>query len=212
MAKQKGWMGFFLQWLVTSIASITLALVFGGTLGQAISFHNNEFVQAVIAGVLFGIPVGVVQWLPLRGRLNRAGWWIITTIVGYSLGFLLVLVVKYIFSYDMWEGFAERTTGNDIITATSLGVTVGIPIAVMEWLVLRALDRNTYTWMIFCPIAMGGSLAASVVVLRVLNAGQNINGLAALIALVVVGGIFGIITGVPLSKWLTSPSLEQTYM
>ena len=32
-----------------------------------------------------GVAIGLAQWLVLRGRLPRAGWWILASVVGWGL-------------------------------------------------------------------------------------------------------------------------------
>lgn len=55
------------------------------------SFTSNPILLAVIppaAGVIAGLP----QWLLLRRRLQRAGWWILATAVGWALPFWFIQI------------------------------------------------------------------------------------------------------------------------
>jgi hypothetical protein len=55
--------------------------------------------------LLFGLVLGVAQWLVLRRRVPQAGWWIAITIAGWILAFLLVGVAYlsglYVEPFDM---------------------------------------------------------------------------------------------------------------
>lgn len=63
-------------------ATPTLSWVLGG--GSIYGFVNG-------AGV--GSLLGAMQWLVLRGRTHRAGWWVLASGVGTGLGFALDQVV-----------------------------------------------------------------------------------------------------------------------
>jgi hypothetical protein len=38
---------------------------------------------------LGGAVTGILQWLVLRGKVSRAGWWVLASIVGWALGIAL---------------------------------------------------------------------------------------------------------------------------
>jgi hypothetical protein len=38
-----------------------------------------------VAVILMGLSIGLGQWLLLRRRLNRAGWWIVANVAGWGL-------------------------------------------------------------------------------------------------------------------------------
>jgi len=63
-------------------ATPTLSGVLGG--GPIYGFVNG-------AGV--GVLLGAMQWLVLRGRTHRAGWWVLASGLGAGLGFALDQVV-----------------------------------------------------------------------------------------------------------------------
>jgi hypothetical protein len=46
----------------------------------------NTDVGWVVGASLFGIVVGVLQWLVLRRQVARAGWWVLASAVGWFVG------------------------------------------------------------------------------------------------------------------------------
>jgi hypothetical protein len=55
----------------------------GAYLGAAAGIHGSWAID--LAVVVMGLSIGVGQWLLLRRRLPRAGWWIIANGVGWGL-------------------------------------------------------------------------------------------------------------------------------
>ena len=91
---------FWLWWLPTVVGFIA-----GGALAT-VAGPVEALPAAAMGGVLAGAVIGVGQWLVLRHRLPRAGWWLPTTavaqgvvlaagatLVGYQSGLTSALVV-----------------------------------------------------------------------------------------------------------------------
>ena len=76
-----GW-GFWLWWVLASAVGFTVAAAADNAVSEALDF------------VVYGVPVGVTQWLVLRRQVSRAGWWILATIAGFAGGESLRLVVN----------------------------------------------------------------------------------------------------------------------
>jgi hypothetical protein len=47
-------------------------------------------------GGVFGVLVGVMQWLVLRSHLAHAGWWIVASILGWGGGIFLLILPYYL--------------------------------------------------------------------------------------------------------------------
>jgi uncharacterized membrane protein len=47
---------------------------------------DSGIVGSVVAGLVFGILVGVAQWFYLRRQVHEAGWWVIASVAGWSIG------------------------------------------------------------------------------------------------------------------------------
>jgi hypothetical protein len=81
-----------LQWLVLrrvvdragwSILASSLGLTVGFIGGWALGGPPFDF---LLAFVLVGLLNGIVQWLALRQRSDRAGWWVLASTIGFALG------------------------------------------------------------------------------------------------------------------------------
>ena len=92
---------FWLWWLPTVVGFIA-----GGALATVVAGPVDALPAAAVGGVLAGAVIGVGQWLVLRHRLPRAGWWLPATavaqgvvlaagatLVGYQSGLTSALVV-----------------------------------------------------------------------------------------------------------------------
>ncbi len=57
----------------------------------------------------FGLALGILQWLVLRGRVLRAGWWILISVAGWLLAFVMVAAAElsglYVEPFDMLAAF-----------------------------------------------------------------------------------------------------------
>ena len=67
----------------------------GGVLGVVVGLRT-----VVVGMVVRGAVVGTAQWLVLRRRLHRAGWWVLATAlggvgVGAIRGFVLITLLRH---------------------------------------------------------------------------------------------------------------------
>ena len=74
--------GFGLRWVLAT------------SVGWVVGFAACETLKAIAEflahpptdGAVIGIFIGIAQWLVLKGRIHRAGWWILASIIGFGLG------------------------------------------------------------------------------------------------------------------------------
>ena len=102
-----GWLGL-LQWLVlrpqlSSANRWVLATIVGGTAGSVAAWAVNvmvgppagrhtiagDFIAIVLAGGAFGGILAILQLRILRQQVDRAGWWVLASIVGCALAFAI---------------------------------------------------------------------------------------------------------------------------
>jgi hypothetical protein len=95
-----------------------------GALDESLYWLTHVLV-ALVLGPLGAIPVGTLQWLFLRRRLARAGWWLLATGLGWSLG---------VFASRSWGGYWESA-------GSWWGIMTGVAIA---WL-LHAMPQSHHT-------------------------------------------------------------------
>lgn len=50
----------------------------------------------ILAGPILGAGIGIGQWLFLRRHLRRAGWWIVTSTLGWTAGLMGILGISMV--------------------------------------------------------------------------------------------------------------------
>ena len=134
-----------LQWLVLrrhfSQAGWWVAVsAVGGTLVGigAASYGSRVKVNLVIVYGLVGVILGALQWLVLRRRISRSGWWMVASPLGWALA---VLAVQSLDRLGLMRGLSE-TIG--LILAFGLaGTVVGIVTGgLLVWLLWQSSGRT----------------------------------------------------------------------
>jgi hypothetical protein len=109
----------WLQWL----AATTLGWVLGGMM------------LAGLALGVAGVVLGTLQWVVLRQRLRQAGWWILASAGGWTIGWVTVSVV---IPPESWiHG----------------GAVLGTAIGAAQWLVLHRQFYQAGWWVIISALA-----------------------------------------------------------
>jgi hypothetical protein len=191
--KQVGWL-FWLQWSLASIMGMFVGFFMGFIIaGLTHGVLGGRFAHAIL-GIVLGIGIGAMQWLVLRRRLSRTGWWILATVaVGYTIvhaGFM---------------GFSASVNSlNALLRWTGIVAFGGAVTGVLQWLVLRPQISRSGWWVLISTVSWG----LSVTVARAFSWG--VDDADAFGALIVTGAILGTVTGAALI-WLlrqSSPDAE----
>jgi WD40 repeat protein len=99
-------------------------------------------IWGVLAGIVFGITFGVLQWLVLRKFMSRASTWILDTLLGICFGAPAAFVT---------------TTGilpaNPVLGILVVYVLPGIIVGLVQQLTLRRNFSRTWWWLV--PSALG---------------------------------------------------------
>jgi len=66
-----------------TILASSLGLTAGGILGYALGGPPFDF---LLAFALVGLLNGIVQWRALRPLVDRAGWWVLASSLGFAVG------------------------------------------------------------------------------------------------------------------------------
>ena len=131
--------GFGLRWVfATSV---------GWVLGFAICEAFKAFLDSITAdGAVIGISVGIGQWLALKGRINRAGWWILASIIGFAVGKVV------------GDVFAEAVSG--AVGFGLSGAAIGASVGIAQWFVLRRHVVRAERWVLASVVAwaVGGGI------------------------------------------------------
>ena len=112
-------------WVLASAigAAVGLVVVDATDLGTSpITFDGSRFGLQVgaVTGVMVGASIGVAQWLVLRRWLSRAGWWILTSVAGWTTGWAV--------------GWAVGGVGHFVVPGVLGGTFTG---AALVWLLQR---------------------------------------------------------------------------
>ena len=211
--RRSGWRLWLVWVLATGIGlmlgaagGVAAMTTLGGAVGETLGDDFFPSGPVSVAALLVVLPgsIGTAQWLVLRRRLSRAGWWVLATIIGFWLGLLLLFGVGRALA-QFWPpmpGFGRDTTSvealNGIAFAALLGGSLGIPFGVAQWAVLLRQLSKAGWWV---PAAAAGwavtlaAYAATFIPLDTLLV-SDLAGIALLlmIALVMVAAL-GAITG-----------------
>jgi len=131
--------GFGLRWVLAT----TVGWVVGFAICEAFEAFLGPF--TVVEGAVIGISVGIGQWLVLKGRINRAGWWILASIIGFAVG------------KAVGDAFAHVSGAVGMgLTGAAIGASVGIA----QWFVLRRHVVRAEWWVLASVLAwaVGGGI------------------------------------------------------
>ncbi len=168
---QVGW-GFWLWWVLASTVGLAVGMVvrplafyvvgawltWGG--GIEVVFALDDVVAyevaVVLSGALGGTSVGIAQWLVLRRRVARAGWWVLASSVGLAVG----MVVGPDIIPDLSR--AEPTFVVGIAQVALRGVRDGASMGIAQWLVLRRRVARGGWWVLASTVGLAVGVLFSV--------------------------------------------------
>jgi hypothetical protein len=97
------------RWVLAT--PIGYGLVFGAI--PIIRFDAIPQLGGAMIFLMFGIVLGILQWLVLRERVYRAGWWIAISTAGWAIAFIFIgaayLSGLYIEPFDLIAAFLVPT-------------------------------------------------------------------------------------------------------
>lgn len=160
------------------------ATALGWVVGFAVCEALKDFVESFNAdGVVIGVAVGILQWLVLRRRINRAGWWILASIIGFAVG-------KF-----GGDAIAQAVSGP--VGFGLSGAAIGASLGMAQWVVLRRHVAQAGWWVLASALAWAVGWA---IINAVDEAASGPTGTAYLIGATGAAAA-GVITGVSLI-WL----------
>jgi hypothetical protein len=149
-----------LEWVVANVFGFAAGGAIAGTIARAMGQSHYGVVASTAEAVLiqgrtagaalavFGACVGVAQWLVIRRRLERVGWWAPAT----STGWALAGVVAGILSGAM--GGAVTGVGRDVggwgfVVAAVVGIlALGLLPVTFQWMMLRRQVHRARRWLL----------------------------------------------------------------
>jgi hypothetical protein len=161
----------------------------------------------IMAIAVMGGVTGVTQWLVLRQRIQKAGWWILASVLGYGTGFWLgqSAADSAVLSLIGWGRIAWLT-----IAGAVWGTTTGVA----QWLILRQRIQKAGWWVL--ASATGLTIGLPVLALKwwlgvwpvywwAIGTSVAHVRISWIVGWTLVGAIYGTITGLALA-WLAGKS------
>ena len=125
---QAGW------WIAASLAGLTVGTVLSFVVSQYVLQVAGLTAAFAATGATVGLGTGLAQWTLLRIHLRRAGWWVLASTAGYSLGLLAAVNAPVAIPVRAALIFGPEFGG--LVGAISGGIT-GIT---MLWLLRRLVS------------------------------------------------------------------------
>ena len=140
---------FWIKWVLVSAVGGAVGLVVGVSVGEAVGEAMGAFAGLAVGWAL----VGTAQWIVLRKRVCRSGWWVLASAVG---------------------GLLSAAVGG--LVGVSVGPLVGLIVGMAaswavvgtaQWMVLRERVHGSGWWVLVTAVggAVGGLVGGSVGVL-----------------------------------------------
>lgn len=159
-SKVRGTVALWTKWVLATGLGWTiggpLALALGGMAGYALLILYYPI------WILALVPVAILQWLILRRRLVRAGWWVLATLAAAPIAGTLAIPIVISLSLAEVE-WLVRLFGWPAVRALLRAVTSGSVFAALglvasgpQWLVLRGQVPRAGWWLL--ASAAGGFL------------------------------------------------------
>jgi hypothetical protein len=134
------------------IAVSSLSLGLGFFLGYGLGGGGVDF---LVASTMVGLIGGLVQWRMLRPYVRHAGWWAVTSGLGFSVSALIVAGVPALFGFYDALYAAQGEALGDVIILTMWGVLGGITAGAITGALLVQLLRHTATASAATALAAG---------------------------------------------------------
>ena len=150
---------WLLRWCIPSSIGAgfgVIAWVAVGSILEAAGGGAESALTALAAGSAFGAVFGLGQWLALRGSLDHAGRWILASMIGYGIDFVLGGTLL-----PPGAGVGARA-GEQILLGVLLGFAVALAPAILQWLlVLNGQFPGSAWWIPVSLLAWGLGFAIS---------------------------------------------------
>ncbi len=149
-----GW-GFWLAWVLASIMGFGMGAVLGLAVAYGLFYREGfDATQGITLGIVMGAIGGSLQWVVLREKVARAGWWVLASALGLAVA-------------GGAPGAATGPTGaitadNWAMAVTLFGVIFGLVAGTMQWQVLKQAQIARAGWWVLASIF--GSLVGALCV------------------------------------------------
>lgn len=184
---------FLAQWIVgTLVSTAVLGMLAAGamwTVVDAVEATAGKTAAAAAGGALFGLLLGAGIGLGQAAAIYQMGIsalrWVAHSAVATAVGGAVMLTLLFAFIVDGNE--------SEIVAGLLMGISVGVPLGVGQWLLLRDKLPNAGSWI---GVTLAAVLAAFLIGLPLGGEGRAWIAASTLAAIIAVG------TGVGM-MWLT---------
>jgi hypothetical protein len=183
--------GFWLKWVLASTVGWFVGFIMMFIIGllMAESF-DIEWLTDLVMGIMFGIGVGILQWLVLRRRIAGTGWWVLGSAAAGA-----VISQGNLASY--YESLSFGTLLRYTVVVSLGGAVAGI----FQWLVLRGKVSRAGWWVLASTVGWALGIA-------LWDAGWDAGTEYGTLLLVGSGPVLGAVTGAALVWLLRQPVPE----
>lgn len=137
-----------------------LVSIFPKISDEALNFISTSITGPLYIGALFGLSVGILQWLILMRHFRRSGWWILASILGWGLGnvaaYLLVYLVPDWIPDIVGQSQWQYILAYELCGALGMGLVLGfITGGTMIWLSMKPqlVEQDIDNIPVFTPSA-----------------------------------------------------------
>jgi hypothetical protein len=104
--------GGYFQWVVlreriagAGLWGVASALGFGSAIGAVIAADAGEnfAIAGLLMAAIFGVSSGILQWLILRLKVQRAGWWLLANLLGSLVAVIAMPIAGVILVAGNWS-------------------------------------------------------------------------------------------------------------
>lgn len=182
---------FWLLWILATSISSVIGFALGGILVQF--FDNREFALSLFAFLtIWGLIIGVGQWMILRTKLTKAWGWIPATTIGLPSG----LFFGYWVIYNLLgPSFSNE---NEILITFWSSTIAGITTGTLQWFTLRRKAKKSLQWILVSTVSWGLGITALSFIgnfLATINAKADFIYLNILLGAILIGGMPGAVGG-----------------
>ena len=129
----------WLQWMLAS----TVGWAVGGGLSGSLGSIQVGYVGGMTVGAT---GAGVLQWLVLRQRIARAGWWVLATMLSSAVVGGLIVAMGFV-GGKAWGATWSADPGRVVGGLAGMGL-FGTVLAALQWLVLRRQVARAGWWVL----------------------------------------------------------------
>lgn len=204
-------LALWIRWVVLSAVGVAGGLAAGLALGAPIESIVGMMLVTPTVMAIAGSILGASQWLWLRRRLRRSGWWILASALGLGIGLTAgVVVVEFIGRALAGEPvrFVSLSPAWRAAGVAVIGTLAGFTLGGMQWFVLRREVSGAGHWVLFSSLGLGIGLAGGVIAADLLFGGVG-TPLGFGVFLALGGLVVGAVTGRSVIRLQMQPSASS---